>query len=60
MATGVIVPTSGYFSDDDGKTYFQDDASKIAPFDHNGKQAVSAYLFRPLLFHPLIQPHLQR
>jgi len=41
----VIVPTSGYFSDDDGKTYFQDDASKIPPFDHNGKPAVSAYLF---------------
>jgi len=41
----IIIPTSGYFSDDDGKTYFQDDASNIAPFDHQGKQAVSAYLF---------------
>ena len=40
-----IVPTSGYFSDDDGKTYFQDDASNIPPFDHQGKQAVSAYVF---------------
>jgi len=40
-----IVPTRGYFSDDDGKTYFQDDASNIPPFDHQGKQAVSAYLF---------------
>jgi hypothetical protein len=43
--SGVIVPTRGYFSDDDGKTYFQDDASKIAPFDHDGKQAVTAYVF---------------
>src|SRR5205814_886672 len=41
----IIVPQSGYFSDDDGKTYFQDDASNIPPFDHQGKQAVSAYVF---------------
>jgi hypothetical protein len=34
-----------FFSDDDGKTYFADDASKVAPFDHNGKQAVRAWVY---------------
>jgi hypothetical protein len=35
-----------YFSDDDGKTFFADDASNVAPFDHNGKQAVVAVVYR--------------
>jgi hypothetical protein len=35
-----------YFSDDDGKTYFADDASKIPPFDHNGKTAYLAGVFQ--------------
>jgi hypothetical protein len=35
-----------FFSDDDGKTWFLDDASKIPPFDHNGAQAYRAVLFR--------------
>ena len=35
-----------FFSDDDGKTWFADDATKIPPFDHNGKQAVKANVFR--------------
>jgi len=34
-----------WFSDDDGKTVFADDAIKRAPFDHDGKQAVKAYCF---------------
>lgn len=34
-----------YFSDDDGVTYFADDAKKIPPFDHNGKEAVRAQVF---------------
>jgi hypothetical protein len=38
--------TQAYYSDDDGKTYFVDDSAKICPFDHNGKQAVRAVLFR--------------
>ncbi len=38
--------TRGYFSDDDGKTYFADDVYKPVPFDHNGKQAFRAYVFR--------------
>ncbi len=38
--------STGYYSDDDGKTWFKDDAGKLCPFDHNGKQAVRAYVFR--------------
>ena len=34
-----------YFSDDDGATTFVDEATKIPPFDHNGKQAVRAYVY---------------
>ncbi len=35
-----------YFSVDDGKTFFADDASNIAPFDFNGKRAVQAVVYR--------------
>src|SRR5439155_23406719 len=38
--------TRGCFSDDDGKTYFADDVYKAYPFDHNGKQAYRAYVYR--------------
>ncbi len=33
------------FSDDDGKTWFNEDSAKIAPFQHNGKEAVRAYIY---------------
>lgn len=42
-------PSSGYrvyYSDDDGKTWFADDWQKVPPFDHNGRQAVRAHVFR--------------
>jgi hypothetical protein len=35
-----------YFTDDDGKTYFADDLKKVPPFDHNGKQAVRARVYK--------------
>lgn len=35
-----------FYSDDDGKTWFLDDVVKITPFDHNGRQAVRAAVFR--------------
>ena len=35
-----------YFSVDDGKSWFLDDASKLPPFDRGGKEAVRAYLYR--------------
>lgn len=40
------IPTQCYFSDDDGKTWFIDDAKNVPPFDHNGKKAYKAILFR--------------
>jgi hypothetical protein len=35
-----------YFTIDDGKTYFSDDPERITPFEHKGKQAVRAHVFR--------------
>ena len=35
-----------YFTDDDGKTWFADDATKLPPFDHGGKQAVEAVVYK--------------
>lgn len=37
--------TKGFFSDDDGKTWFVDDLTNIPPFDHNGKKAYRAKMF---------------
>jgi len=34
------------FSVDDGKTWFADDASKIPPFEKDGKRAVLAHVYR--------------
>ncbi len=35
-----------FYSDDDGQTYFVDSVDKLFPFDHNGRQAYRAYVFR--------------
>ncbi len=35
-----------YYTSDDGKTYFADDASKVTPFDKDGKEAVRCYVFK--------------
>ncbi len=35
-------PAQAYFSTDDGRTWFADDASKIPPFEHNGQTAYLA------------------
>jgi hypothetical protein len=40
------MPSSRYYSDDDGASYFSDAFDKVPPFDHNGKTAVAAYVFR--------------
>ncbi len=37
--------TREFFTDDDGATWFADDGTKVAPFDHNGKPAVLARVF---------------
>lgn len=34
-----------YYTVDDGKTWFTDDAEKLPPFDHRGKPAVRAFIF---------------
>jgi hypothetical protein len=39
-------PSRLYFSDDDGKTFFADDAALIPPFEHNGRTASMAMVFR--------------
>lgn len=44
-SSGGTPATSAYFSDDDGKTYFKDDITKLAPFDHGGKEALRAYVY---------------
>jgi hypothetical protein len=38
-------PGNTYFTIDDGKTYFVDRATKIAPFDKDGKPAYRAHVF---------------
>lgn len=38
-------PPRAYYTTDDGKTLFADDAERLPPFDHGGKQAVRAHVF---------------
>lgn len=35
-----------FFSDDDGKTWFADSGAKVPPFDHDGKPACRARVYR--------------
>jgi len=42
----INIPTQSYFTDDDGATYYADDIKIIPPYLHNGKTAVSAYVFK--------------
>ena len=43
-----------FFSDDDGKSWFIDDDSKLPPFDHDGKTAYGAAVYRCLTGKPFI------
>ena len=45
-AGGASGPSKHFFSVDDGQTWFADDASKIPPFEHEGKPAYRAKVFR--------------
>jgi hypothetical protein len=45
-ASAPVSQSQAFFTIDDGKTWFADDAAKLPPFDKDGKQAVRAYLFR--------------
>ena len=42
----VEVPLKAFYSDDDGKTYFADTVKRLPPFDHNGKVAYTARVYR--------------
>src|SRR3954468_1414146 len=37
---------NAFFSDDNGKTFFRDDATKLTPFSHDGKQAQRVDIFK--------------
>ena len=39
------VPERAFFTVDDGKTWFAAETTNIPPFDHDGKQAVKAYVY---------------
>lgn len=49
------LPGKSYYSDDDGKTWYIDSATNIPPYDHNGKQAVRAYLYKCADGKPFVQ-----
>ncbi len=38
--------TQAFYSDDDGKSYFAEALAKPSPFDHGGKLAYRAYVYR--------------
>lgn len=52
-------PTREFFTIDDGKTWFADDASKLPPFEKDGKQAVRAHVFRSANGEEFVN-HLER
>ena len=39
-------PDRVFFTTDDGKTYFADSSKLVAPFDHDGKEAVQSFVYR--------------
>jgi hypothetical protein len=43
---GIPNQTQAFFTTDDGATWFADDISKVSGFDHNGKPAYRAYVYR--------------
>lgn len=44
-SSAVSLSSQAYFSDDDGRTFFRDDAARVGPFDRGGKEAVAAHVF---------------
>jgi hypothetical protein len=49
------IPTTCYFSDDDGKTWYIDDTKHVPPYDHNGKTAYRALLYKCPNGKPFVQ-----
>ena len=42
----VAAAEQAFYTDDNGKTFFTDEINKIVPFNHNGKQAYRADVFK--------------
>jgi hypothetical protein len=40
------VNSRAFFTSDDGASWFADEAQRLTPFDHNGRPAVKAYVWR--------------
>lgn len=43
---GSKIVIKAYYTNDDGKTWFEDAADKLVPFDKDGKEVVRAHLFK--------------
>ena len=39
-------PKSAFYTEDNGKTFFKDDINNVSPFNHGGKQAYRADVFK--------------
>ncbi len=44
--SGPVRPTHAYYTVDDGTSWFSGSADEIAPFQHDGKPAVRAHLYK--------------
>lgn len=44
-STEYAAPTKAFYTVDDGQNLFKDDVNRVTPFDHEGKQAVKAYVY---------------
>jgi len=42
---GPSIQNAAFFSTDDGETWFEDEITKLAPFEKDGKQAYRVYVF---------------
>lgn len=51
---GGVAHYRAFYSDDDGKTWFTDDFTRFPPFDHIGKMAYRAQVFRAGAGHPFV------
>jgi hypothetical protein len=70
LAAGIIIwqstggpvtanPNTTYYTVDDGQTWFPAHVSNVPPFDHNGQQAVRAFVYRCGRDKPFVN-HLER
>lgn len=44
--TDNVLPSSDFFTIDDGQTFFEDSTQNVPPFDYEGKQAVRACIYQ--------------